>query len=285
MTLILPRHRRTSVGARLRAGLSIGGRAAARDAELDATERKIRALTAQALVIDFAADDLAGYADGAAVPAWPARRGGLTGVAFGTPTYADPDTDLAAPSVAYSASGDWHAAAAVDWSAYRTATLVSVWISNASSANGGIMSLHADLADYPSQSGGLEHLLGASSGYWTALHRPDGAGDFWLERDTAQDTGTPQVTISVHDTAASVSADEIRGYQNGTEITGSTTGTSGAGAYWQSTLYPVIGGRGNNAFQGLDGRAVRSVWFPGTLTDGAIKALSAALGRRYGITA
>jgi len=225
-------------------------------------EQQLRHLTPDA--IDFCADDLEAYADGDTVGTWPARRGGLTASATGTPTYAVPDSDLGVPSVAYAATGDRHAAGAVDWSTSNTATLLSVWYSDANTVNAGVASLCANPALAPASGGGIEHLLGMSSGYWTPLHYPDGAGNFFLERDTIDDTGVAQVTVSVHDTASPTAADEIRGYQNGTEITGSTTGPSGSAASWQSTLYPVLGERGN---EGLDGRLARFIAMPTALSD------------------
>ena len=225
-------------------------------------EQQLRHLTPDA--IDFCASDLEAYADGDTVGSWTARRGGLTASATGTPTYAVPDSDLGVPSVAYAATGDRHAAGAVDWSTSNTATLLTVWYSDANTVNAGIASMSASLASAVAIGGGLEHLLGASSGYWTPLHYPDGAGSYWLERDTIDDTGELHVTVSVHDTAAASGADEIRGYQDGVEIVGSTTGTSGGGASWQSTLYPVIGERGN---EGLDGRLARFIALPVALSD------------------
>ena len=227
-------------------------------------ESVLRALTADDLAIDFAAQDVGQLADGATVGDWVARRGGLSASATGSPTYTAPDADLRVPSVAYGATGDRHAAPAVDWSAYTVATLLTVWISDSNTVNAGIASMSASLASAVAIGGGLEHLLGLSSGYWTPLHYPDGAGSYFLERDAIDDTGVAQVTVSVHDTAASVAADEIRGYQDGAEITGSTVGTSGGGASWQSTLYPVIGERGN---EGLDGRLARFVAIPRALSE------------------
>lgn len=238
--------------------------------DLTGPESVLRALTADDLVFDFCAEDLTGLADGDTVGGWVARRGGLTASATGAPTYTAPDSDLGVPSVAYGATGDRHAAPAVDWSAYNVATLMSVWISDANTVNAGIASLCANPALAPASGGGIEHLLGMSSGYWTPLHYPDGAGNFFLERDTIDDTGVAQVTVSVHDTASPTAADEIRGYQNGTEITGSTTGPSGSAASWQSTLYPVIGERGN---EGLNGRLHRFVALPRALSaDNAVQA-------------
>lgn len=229
------------------------------------SEAALRVLTERPGVVDYCADDVAleGYADGDTVGSWVARRGGLTASETGTPAYTAPDSDLGVPSVAYGATGDRHAAPAVDWSAYNVATLMSVWISDANTVNAGIASLCANPALAPASGGGIEHLLGMSSGYWTPLHYPDGAGNYWLERDTIDDTGVARVTVSVHDTAAETEADEIRGYQDGVEIVGSTTGTSGGGASWQSTLYPIIGERGN---EGLDGRLARFVAMPYALT-------------------
>ena len=225
-------------------------------------EQQLRNLTPGA--IDFCASDLEEYADGETVGSWAARRGGLTASATGTPTYTAPDSDLGVPSVAYAATGDRHAAGAVDWSTSNTATLLSVWYSDANTVNAGIASLCANPALAPASGGGIEHLLGMSSGYWTPLHYPAGAGNFFLERDQVDDTGALQVTVSVHDTAAATTADEIRGYQNGVEIAGNTVGPSGSGASWQSTLYPVIGERGN---EGLDGRLHRFIAMPSALTD------------------
>ena len=233
------------------------------DFDVTGPESVLRGLTADDLAIDFAAQDVGQLADGATVGDWVARRGGLTASATGSPTYTAPDSDLGVPSVAYGATGDRHAAPAVDWSAYTVATLLTVWISDANTVNAGIASLCANPALAPASGGGIEHLLGASSGYWTPLHYPDGAGNYWLERDTIDDTGALQVTVSVHDTAAKALADEIRGYQDGAEITGSTVGTSGGGASWQSTLYPVLGERGN---EGLDGRLHRFIALPRALS-------------------
>ena len=243
------------------------------DFDLTGPESVLRGLTADDLVFDFCAYDVTGLADGATVSTWAARRGGLTATATGTPAYTEPDSTLGVPSVAYAATGERHDASAVDWSASQTATLLSVWYSDASAANAGIASLHASLGNVPAAAGGIEHLLGASSGYWTPVHRPNGATDFWLERDTVDDTGAVQVTVSVHDTAAKAAADEIRGIQNGAEIVGSTTGTSGGGAVWQSTLYPVLGARGNVAVEGLNGRLHRFVALPRALSaDNATQA-------------
>jgi hypothetical protein len=229
-------------------------------------EQQLRNLTPDA--IDFCADDFEDYADGDTVGSWASRRGGLTASVTGTPAYTAPDQTLRVPSVAYASTGERHDAPAVDWSTSNTATLLSVWYTDlAAPANGGIASLHANLTQFPSQSGGVEHLLGASSIYWTALHYPDGAGNFWLERDTVADDGAAHVNVSVHDTDAATTADEIRGYQDGAEIVGSTTGTSGGGANWQAVLYPVLGARGNNAAEGLDGRLHRFIAMPSALTD------------------
>ena len=228
-------------------------------------EQQLRYLTPGA--IDFCADDLEDYADGDTVGSWAARRGGLTASATGTPAYTAPDQTMRVPSVAYASTGERHDAPAVDWSTSNTATLLTVWYSDANATNAGIASLHVNLALPPASAGGLEHLLGASSGYWTALHYPDGAANFFLERDAIDDTGVAQVTVSVHDTASPTAADEIRGYQNGTEITGSTTGPSGSAASWQSTLYPVLGVRGSTVDEGLDGRLHRFVAMPSALTN------------------
>ena len=231
----------------------------------------------RSLAIDFDAADLRHtYANGDTVNNWLARRGGMTASATGTPTYTAPDSDLGMPSVAYGASGDRHAATAVDWSAYNVATLVTVWISDADTVNGGIASLRANLALSPASGGGLEHLLGMSSGYWTPLHYPDGAGHFFLERDTIDDTGVAQVTVSVHDTAAKTLANEIRGYQGGVEIVGSTTGTSGGGASWQSTLYPVLGERDSGS-EGLDGRLARFIASPQKISVAGVAVVTEAL--------
>ena len=241
--------------------------------DLTGPESVLRALTADDLVFDFCAEDLTGLADGDTVGGWVARRGGLTASATGTPAYTAPDSTIGVPSVAYAATGERHAAGAVDWSASHTATLLTVWYSDANTVNAGIASLHVNLALPPASAGGIEHLLGASSGYWTALHYPAGAANFFLERDTIDDTGALQVTVSVHDTTAALEADEIRGYQDGTEITGSTTGPSGSGASWQSTLYPVLGVRGSTVDEGLDGRLHRFVALPRALSaDNAVQA-------------
>jgi len=228
-------------------------------------EQQLRYLTPGA--IDFCADDLEDYADGDTVGSWAARRGGLTASATGTPAYTAPDQTMRVPSVAYASTGERHDAPAVDWSTSNTATLLTVWYSDANATNAGIASLHVNLALPPASAGGLEHLLGASSGYWTALHYPDGAANFFLERDAIDDTGALQVTVSVHDTDAALEADEIRGYQNGVEIVGSTVGPSGSGASWQSTLYPVLGVRGSTVDEGLDGRLHRFMAMPSALTD------------------
>ena len=235
--------------------------------DLTGPESVLRALTADDLVFDFCAEDLTGLADGDTVGGWVARRGGLTASATGTPAYTAPDSTIGVPSVAYAATGERHAAGAVDWSASHTATLLTVWYRDANTVNAGIASLHVNLALPPASAGGIEHLLGASSGYWTALHYPAGAANFFLERDTIDDTGALQVTVSVHDTTAALEADEIRGYQNGVEIAGNTVGPSGSGASWQSTLYPVLGVRGSTVDEGLDGRLHRFVAMPSALTD------------------
>ena len=228
-------------------------------------ESVLRALTHDDddLTVDYSAADLDGYADGDTVGTWPARRGGLDLSALGTPAYTAPDADVAVSSVAYAASGDRHTGAAIDWSASKTATLLSVWYSSLTlPANAGIVGLHTNLGSVPATTGGVEHLLGANSGYWTPLHRPDGAGGFWLERDTDADLDALHVTVSVHNTAAAAEADEINGYQDGAEIVGSGTGNSGTAANWQSALYPVIGARDNAAAEGLDGRVVRFIALP-----------------------
>jgi hypothetical protein len=242
--------------------------------DLTGPESVLRALTADDLAIDFAAQDVGQLADGATVGDWVARRGGLTASATGSPTYTAPDSDLGVPSVAYASTGDRHVASAVDWSTYNVATLLTVWRTDLTAPlNGGIASLHADLAGYPATNGGVEHLLGGSSLYWTALHYPDGAGSYWLERDQIADDGATHVNVSVHDTAAASTADEIRGYQDGVEIVGSTTGSSGNGKSWHSTLYPVLGARGPNAVEGLDGRLARFVAIPRALSaDEAVQA-------------
>lgn len=241
--------------------------------DLTGPESVLRALTADDLVFDFCAEDLTGLADGDTVGGWIARRGGLTASATGTPAYSAPDSTIGVPSVAYAASGERHAAGAVDWSTSNTATLMTVWYSDANATNAGIASLHANLALPPASVGGIEHLLGALSGYWTPLHYPAGAANFFLERDQIDDTGTLQVTVSVHDTAAATTADEIRGYQNGVEIAGNTVGPSGSGASWQSTLYPVLGVRGSTVDEGLDGRLHRFVALPRALSaDNAVQA-------------
>jgi hypothetical protein len=230
-------------------------------------EQQLRNLTPGA--VDYCADDLDGYADGDTVGTWPARRGGLDlSTVAGTPAYTAPDQTLRVPSVAYAASGERHEGPAIDWSASKTATLLSVWYSSLTlPAIGGIGGLHADLNGYPSTDGGVEHLLGANSGYWTPLHRPDGALNYWLERDTDADLDALHVTVSVHDTASATSADEIRGYQDGVEIVGTGTGSSGSGANWQAALYPAVGARGPAANEGLDGRLVRFIAMPSALTD------------------
>jgi len=228
-------------------------------------EQQLRHLTPDA--IDFCASDLEAYADGDTVGSWAARRGGLTASATSTPAYAVPDQTMRVPSVTYASTGERHVAGAVDWSTSNTATLLTVWYSDANTANAGIASLHANASAAPAVGGGIEHLLGASSGYWTALHYPDGAGSFFLERDQIDDTGALQVTVSVHDTDAALEADEIRGYQNGVEIIGSTTGTSGTGNAWQSTLYPVLGARGTSPMESLDGRLHRFIAMPSALTN------------------
>lgn len=239
-------------------------------------EAALRVLTERPGVVDYAAEDVArdGYADGDTVGTWPARRGGLDLSALGTPAYTAPDQTLRVPSVAYAASGERHSAAAIDWSSSKTATLLSVWYSSLTlPGNGGICSLHANLDLVPALGGGVEHLLGASSGYWTALHRPVGAGNYWLERDTSPDLDALHVTVSVHDTAAAASADEIDGYQDGEEIVGSGTGNSGSAANWQAALYPVLGARGPDADEGLDGRLARFIALPYALdADQAVQA-------------
>lgn len=229
--------------------------------------------------VDFDAADLRHtHVNGGTVSSWVARRGGLTATATGTPEFRVPTSDMPEPSVYYAASGERHVAGAVDWSAYNVATLIAVWRSELTAgSNGGIVSLHADLTDYPSQSGGIEHLLGASSLYWTALHYPAGAGSYWLERDAIADAGARHVNISVHDTAAKTLADEIRGFQDGAEITGSTTGTSGGGASWQPALYPVIGARGGAANEGLRGRVSRLIASPQDIGVAGAAAVTQAL--------
>jgi len=238
-------------------------------------------LTAHPDAVDFDAARLSD-ASGATVSAWVDSRQGLSATATGTPEMHRAAPEIGGwPAVEYAATGERHVGTAIDWSAYNVATLITVWYSDVSGSNAGIASLHANLSAVPAISGDIEHLLGMSSGYWTPLHRPDGAGNFFLERDQIDDTGAPQATVSVHDTAAKALADEIRGYQNGVEITGSTTGVSGGGANWRSVIYPVIGERGDDAGEGLDGRVARFIALPVAI-DGL--AASRVLLLAYGLT-
>jgi hypothetical protein len=226
-------------------------------------EQQLRYLTPGA--IDFCADDLEDYADGDTVGSWAARRGGLTASATGTPTYEAPDATVGTPAVAYTSSGnDFHATtASIDWSTYTTATLMSVCYT----PTGAGASVRGPGAMRAGASGPVPTVGGVCHYYFddkvTGLHKVDGAS-FVFERDADVDAGQLQVIVTTHDTAAPAS-DEIRVWVDGTEETGTQSGSSG-GAAWQADLSAVLGTRGGPN-EGFNGRLNRFIALPAALSE------------------
>ena len=89
----------------------------------------------------------------------------------------------------------------------------------------------------------------------TGIHKADGAGGFVFERDSTDDTGQARVVVTAHDTAAAAS-DEIRLYVDGTEETGTQSGSSG-GNPWYAAMNVALGYRGGNTGESLGGRLAR----------------------------
>ena len=227
-------------------------------------EQQLRHLTPDA--IDFCADDLEDYADGDTVGSWTARRGGLTASATGSPTYTTPDATVSTPAVAYGSSGsDYHSTAATtDWSAYTTATLISVCYtpSGAGSSVRGPVAMRSGTSQPVPTAGGVCHYYYDDK--VTGLHKADGAGGFVYERDATLDAGQLRVIVTTHDTNAAAS-DEIRVWVDGDEETGTQSGSSG-GNPWFSNMQALLGARGGPN-EGLDGRLHRFVAMPSALTD------------------
>ena len=228
------------------------------------SEAALRVLTERPGVVDYCADDVAleGYADGDTVGDWVARRGGLTASATGTPTYTAPDSDLGVPSVAYGASSAGHETpATIDWSAYDEATILGVHYTESVSGVSRGMSLAAGTSDIASDGGVGTYRV---NGNITGLHRAAGEA-FILERDATADPFLA-VTVVTHDFNAAASA-EIEIFVNGIEEEGSTTGSSNAGAVWQSNLRARLGASNATAGgDGLDGRLARFIALPYALT-------------------
>jgi len=225
-------------------------------------EQALRHLTPGA--IDFCADDLEAYADGDTVGGWVARRGGLTASETGTPEYTAPDQTLRVPSVAYAASGDVHETPpTIDWSAYDEATILGVHYTESVSGVSRGMSLAAGANDIASDGGVGTYRV---NGNITGLHHADGE-PFFLERDATADEFLA-VTVVTHDFNASVASAEIEMFVNGIEEEGSTTGSSNAGAVWQSNLRVRLGAPNSTAnADGLDGRLHRFIAMPAALSE------------------
>ena len=241
-----------------------------------AAERVLRAETAAggAAVYDYSAADVTKL-PGVTPATWPARRGGLPAAVLGTPTVAAPDSDLNAPSVAFGTSGDgYNTAGALDWSSRTVATLLSV--SYCATTGGANVRSPGAVITAPGQTasnGGLALYYFDEKA--TGIHKADGAGGFVFERDADADTGQARVLVTAHNTAAAAS-DEIRLYLDGTEETGTQSGSSG-GNPWYAAMNVALGYRGGNTGESLGGRLARFIVTTRLMPEEAAVRCSAAL--------
>lgn len=232
-------------------------------------ESVLRALTADDLAIDFAAQDVGQLADGATVGSWTARRGGLTASVTGSPTYTAPDSDLGVPSVAYGSSGDVHETpATIDWSAYDGATILGVHYTDSGTFLQRGMNLAAG-PDSISDTSGRGIGTYRVTGRVTALHYTDEpeASTWRYERDNVVDPPLA-VTVAIHDLTSASTSDRIRLYVNGVENDGVGSGDLTQGDAWQSDLRVRLGAADATASgNGLDGRLARLVAIPRALSE------------------
>ena len=257
-TALLPAYKRSHLRAIPRAGA--------------AAEQVLLAETNDMHTLDYSVDDVRAP-NGTSVTSWPARRGGLTATSAGTPTFTVADATVPTDSITYNAAGNAHkTTGTVDWSSYKTATLLSVayTTTGAGAVARGSCSLVKTGETYVTNGGISQYYY---NDQLRSLHTASGAAIVY-EAEGTTDAGTLEVIVSIHDTSAAAN-DEIQLFKNGVEEVATQVGSS-ASAVWFNSMYVVIGQRGHSN-TGLNGRLARAIMTPKKLSVDAAKRCSFAL--------